>query len=74
MTGFLDDGANPISRMTIGAFADLGYSVDYAQADTYRLPSATELLLLATLRAGRGHVCATRAPEPRVLPESALAG
>jgi hypothetical protein len=73
MTGFLDDGANPISRMTIGAFADLGYSVDYAHADTYRLPSATELLLLKTLRAERGHVCATRAPEQRVLPESALA-
>lgn len=74
MTGFLDVGANPISRMTIGAFEDLGYSVDYAAADVYRLPTASELIALETVRARRGHVCATQAPEQRVLPESALAG
>lgn len=74
MTGFLDVGANPISRMTVGAFEDLGYSVDYAAADVYRLPTASELIALETVRARRGHVCATQAPEQRVLPESALAG
>ncbi len=74
MTGFLDVGANPISRMTIGAFEDLGYSVDYAAADAYRLPTASELIALETVRAERGHICATQAPEQRVLPESALAG
>ena len=74
MTGFLDVGANPISRLTIGAFEDLGYSVDYAHADAYRLPTATELLALETVRAERGHVCGTQAPEQRVLPDSALAG
>ncbi len=74
MTGFLDIGTNPISRMTIGAFEDLGYSVDYAPADPYRLPTATELLTLETVRARRGHVCRTQAPEQRVLPASALAG
>jgi hypothetical protein len=75
MTGFLDAGANPISRVTIGAFEDLGYRVDYARADAYRLPTATELLTLAqTGRVQRGHVCVVQVPEQRVLPESALAG
>ncbi len=74
MTGFLDRGANPISRMTIGAFEDLGYMVDYKRADAYRLPTATELLTLQALRAQRGHVCRVQVPEQRVLPESALAG
>lgn len=74
MTGFLDDGANPISRMTIGAFEDLGYSVDYSRADLYRMPTATELLTLETVRAQRGHDCAVEVPDQRVLPETALAG
>jgi hypothetical protein len=74
MTGFLDDGANPISRMTIAAFEDLGYAVDYTRADAYRLPTATELLTLQTLRAERGHICAVQVPEQRVLPDSAVMG
>lgn len=73
MTGFLDEGANPLSRLTIAAFEDMGYTVDYAHADAYRLPTATELLTLRALRAQRGHVCAVRVPEQRVLPDSALA-
>jgi len=72
MTGFLDAGGNPISRLTIGAFEDLGYSVDYARADGYRLPRATELLTLQSARGKRGHDCVIRIPEQTVLPESAL--
>lgn len=72
MTGFLDTGANPISRLTIGAFEDLGYSVDYARADAYRLPSATKLLTLRSARAKRGHDCVIRIPEQTVLPDGAL--
>ncbi len=72
MTGFLDIGANPISRVTIGAFEDLGYSVDYAGADPYRLPSATDLLMLGQARAARGHACVIEIPEQHVLPESAV--
>jgi hypothetical protein len=72
MTGFLDPGANPISRLTIGAFEDLGYSVDYARADAYRLPTATELLTLRAVHAERGHDCVIEIPEQTVLPESAL--
>jgi len=36
MTGFLDAGVpNPISRMTVGQFQDLGYQVNYGAADPY---------------------------------------
>lgn len=36
MTGYLDQGTNYLSRMTIGSMADLGYQVNYAAADTLR--------------------------------------
>ena len=39
LTGFLDSGANPISRMTIAALRDFGYTVDLGQADPYQLPN-----------------------------------
>ncbi len=38
MTGFSDDGAMPLSRLTIASLADLGYQVDYSKADPYTLP------------------------------------
>jgi hypothetical protein len=39
MTGFLNNGANPLSRITVGSLADLGYTVNYAAADPYSKPS-----------------------------------
>jgi hypothetical protein len=39
MTGFLNDGFNPLSRLTIASLADLGYDVDLSAADDYSLPS-----------------------------------
>ena len=72
MTGILDAGPNPVSRVTIGAFEDLGYAVDYAAADAYRLPTATDILTLEQRRAERRHLCVIEVPEQRVLPESAL--
>ena len=51
MTGLLNDGAlNPLSRLTIAAFEDMGYAVDYAAADAFALPTAGDLTLLATGR------------------------
>ena len=38
MTPVIDPGMNPLSRMTVGAFEDMGYTVDYAAADPYGLP------------------------------------
>jgi Leishmanolysin len=72
LTGFLDAGPNPLSRMTIGAFEDLGYSVAYARADAYRLPTAQELRSREAARETRGHRCVILVPEQTVLPESAL--
>ena len=40
MTGLLDLGGEPLSRITIESLADLGYEVDLSQADSYRLPEA----------------------------------
>jgi hypothetical protein len=74
MTGYLDSGPNPLSRVTIGAFEDLGYSVDYERADAYRLPTPQELEAFLATRARRGHDCVIRVPEQRVLPDTALAG
>ena len=34
MTGYVDN-TMPISIVTIGTLADLGYTVNYAQADAY---------------------------------------
>ncbi len=39
MTGFLNSGGNPLSRLTIASLADLGYSVNLGAADGYQLPS-----------------------------------
>jgi PKD repeat protein len=38
MTGFLNSGANPLSRLTIASLEDLGYSVNYGAAEPYTLP------------------------------------
>jgi hypothetical protein len=39
MTGYANVGANPLSKITIGSLADLGYAVNYAAADPYSKPS-----------------------------------
>ncbi|MFO0917248.1 MAG: leishmanolysin-related zinc metalloendopeptidase [Planctomycetaceae bacterium] len=35
MTGFANLGSNPISKVTVGQFQDLGYTVNYNAADAY---------------------------------------
>ena len=37
--------SQPRSTVTIAALADLGYSVDYTEADSYTLPSESQSLL-----------------------------
>jgi hypothetical protein len=49
MTGYVDTGANPLSRITIGALADLGYQVDYNRADTYFLPGSSTGTITGTV-------------------------
>ncbi|GEM47842.1 leishmanolysin-related zinc metalloendopeptidase [Deinococcus cellulosilyticus] len=38
MTGFVNMGAMPLSKVTVGALEDLGYRVNYNAADAYALP------------------------------------
>ncbi|WP_417389050.1 choice-of-anchor Q domain-containing protein [Gimesia sp.] len=46
MTGFLNSGvANPISAITIGSLADLGYVVDLTAADAYPIQAPQTILL-----------------------------
>ena len=35
MTGYVEKGVSPLSRITIGSLQDLGYAVDYSAADSY---------------------------------------
>ena len=74
MTGFLNDGRNPLSRLTIAALADMGYEVSYASADAYALPTQLELAMLGagTELADHGGRGTMLIPPKRVLPESAL--
>ena len=37
MTGFLNNGANPLSIVTASSLADLGYTVDQAEADAFAI-------------------------------------
>lgn len=46
MTGFLNFGISPLSRVTVAALEDLGYAVDYGAADMYELPSPLMLAVM----------------------------
>ncbi|AWT35075.1 zinc metalloendopeptidase [Deinococcus arenae] len=42
MTGYLNSGVkNPLSRISVGSLQDMGYTVNYAAADAYTVPTAT---------------------------------
>lgn len=74
MTGFLNAGVNPISRLSIAAFEDMGYSVDYGAADAYTLPNS---LVLAMMGVGVGHEDhgghgVVLVPDQVVLPQDAI--
>ena len=74
MTGFLDTGVNPISRMTVGSLADLGYEVDFGAADPYVLPTPQQTAILgvgAEEADHGGHGIILRPPRT-VLPPDAL--
>jgi hypothetical protein len=50
MTGFLSDGLNPLSAITVRSLQDLGYTVDVADADPFTL---TPSIRIAGQRRGR---------------------
>ena len=43
MTGFVNVGGNPMSRMTIASLEDLGYQVNLGAAEPYQLPNHLEV-------------------------------
>ncbi|NNF54633.1 MAG: hypothetical protein HKN03_09365 [Acidimicrobiales bacterium] len=76
MTGFLNDGPNPLSALTIASLADLGYEVNEAVADRFTLPSRLDLAMMGIWAEPATQTCCTLAgtmrPVPQVLPESAV--
>jgi hypothetical protein len=55
LTGRINGGINPISRMSIASVGDLGYSVNVDAAEPYELPSPQLLAQLGT--EGSGSCC-----------------
>lgn len=53
MTGFINRGANPSSRLTVRSLEDLGYAVNLAAAEPLLPPSASAAAVRAALRAAR---------------------
>ncbi len=74
MTGFLNAGDNPLSRMTIAALEDMGYEVNYDAADAFGLPSALRLAELGVVAVmdGHGNHASLFSPYYVVLPRSAM--
>ncbi len=70
MTGYLDSGISPISRLTLASLEDIGYHVNPGAADPYTLPTA---LHFAARRLMQRPVCPFAAPEVEVLSDSVAA-
>lgn len=67
MTGFIDPGDNPLSRLTIAALQDLGYQVNASAADAYSLPAAG--MSLFRLRSpARRFRCPVKPANPKRVP------
>lgn len=66
MTGFLNSGQmNPLSRITVGSLADIGYTVNLNAADAYSAPTGN-----LQARLVEGMIVAMGADETMVMPES----
>ena len=73
LTGFLSGSVRAISRMSIGAFEDMGYQVNMVAANDYALPSMLRIAELGLM--GTRHdadTCAVERVEPIVVPPSAM--
>jgi hypothetical protein len=77
MTGVLNPGPNPVSRVTVAAVQDMGYEVSFDAAEDFTLPSFLELSIMGigALEHPQGCIMAglrRRGLKPEVVPESAL--
>ncbi len=69
MTGFLSGENRPLSRLTLAALEDMGYSVNFDAADDFVLPSFRELAEKGITEAVRiCDLCRMGRPEPVLLP------
>jgi subtilisin-like proprotein convertase family protein len=57
LTGWIQSGVNPLSRLTVASLGDLGYQVDADRADAFSLPGAQLAMSIGRLF-GRGRSCA----------------
>lgn len=73
LTGFISGSVRPISRMSVGAFEDMGYEVDYEAADAFVLPTALFLAEIGIMgNRSPMDTCIIRRTEPIVLPSTAV--
>ena len=68
MSTVLSSTSEKLSKVTIAALADLGYDVDYTQAETYTLPGSSTLRLPLRLRdqVHRGPMEGSAVPEQEI--------
>lgn len=67
MTGYIAAADNPLSRMTIGSLADLGYAINYDRADFMRMTASTR----ADLRLAPRRLREFRLPSPIIIVDPA---
>jgi subtilisin-like proprotein convertase family protein len=72
MTGFLNAGENPLSRMTIASIEDLGYTVNYDAANQYSIPSSMMMSAMG-LDSPLCRCCNMATPDRIILPRTAAA-
>ena len=68
MTGFINPGENPVSRLTIASLQDMGYEVNRDAANPYQLPGPS----VAAVLGSQGHVCRSTCPKIEMAPSQPL--
>jgi subtilisin-like proprotein convertase family protein len=61
MTGFLNSGDNPLSRLTIACLQDMGYQINMDASEAFDLPT---FLLVSVMQPAAHHRCHTSCPKP----------
>jgi len=71
MTGFINPGINPISRITVASMQDIGYQINYDSAETFILPTSLRLaeLGVASRKEDHGGYGIMFFPDREVLPD-----
>ena len=77
MTGFLDPGKNPLSRLTVAALQDMGYAINLDAAEPFALPTHLQLSMMGVWAEDHNYRCCAsghrrRGFEPVVLPEDSI--